>query len=130
MIIVNAYFDLFGSPHYDIKVVNGDGSKVEMYPDAHTFKKPRGLCPAYWKVVLRASFLQFAAMTNDSGSFKGKRWDLSKGIKHTDVLSLEDIRLILTGQCLYDILCETRTEKIGPPTARTMNRENIRNDIR
>lgn len=124
MITVIPEIDLFGKTHFHIKVSDSKGNHAEVYKDVQTMKKPRGMCPGYWNFLLNTAFTQFAAITTHKGSFKGRRWDVEKGVKHTDVLTYQDIILILSGQLIYDKLTGVRSEKIWPPEWKEMRREN------
>lgn len=115
MIRVDAYFDILGHPHFDVHVTDKNGRDHRHYPDAQRGEKPVGVTKQYWEFLLNAAFLQFATMVTARGSFKGKRWDVQAGIKHTDVLDAEEIDLIVRGQLHYDIITNGFCEKLGYP---------------
>lgn len=114
MIRVNAYFDLLGHPRFDVTVSDKNGQNHRTFRDIQQNIRPRNVSQSYWDFIRNAAFLEFARLTNKRGSFRGKRWDVDRGVRHTDVLTAEEIDLIVRGQFNYDLVTNGHCEKLGP----------------
>lgn len=91
--------------------LDNDGS---LYNDIDSEEPPEGMNVAYWKFVQTMAFLPVASMTNMSGAFMGRKWDVTKdGRMAQDVLDTKLLFTAISAQYVWDRISGRRTQKLS-----------------
>lgn len=73
---------------------------------------PEGILQGHWDFIRTMAFLPFSSITTNSGTYKGKSWDRSKGVGISDVLQKDECYEIIAAQYIWDSITNRHHEKI------------------